>query len=78
MKPFNLEKALAGEPVVTRDGRKVEQLTKLLVNGAIYLVGVWQSRTSSDMETWRSDGTEIEDSALDLFMAEPVEWEEEA
>lgn len=25
MKPFDLEKALAGEPVVTRDGRKVQQ-----------------------------------------------------
>lgn len=27
MKPFNLEAALAGEPVVTRDGRRVTQLT---------------------------------------------------
>ena len=26
MKPFNLQEALAGKPVVTRDGRKVEQL----------------------------------------------------
>lgn len=26
MKPFNLERALAGDPVVTRDGRKVTQL----------------------------------------------------
>lgn len=28
MKPFDLEKALAGEPVVTRDGRPVTQVTK--------------------------------------------------
>lgn len=27
--PFDLEKALAGEPVVTRDGRKVEQIVWL-------------------------------------------------
>jgi hypothetical protein len=26
MKPFDLEKALAGQPVVTRDGRKVLEL----------------------------------------------------
>lgn len=26
MKPFNLERALAGDPVVTRDGRKVLQV----------------------------------------------------
>jgi len=50
MKPFNLERALAGDPVVTRDGRKVDALhlcpewigesTRLLakVNGrAVYL-----------------------------------------
>lgn len=29
MKPFNLERALAGDPVVTRDGRKVEEVTML-------------------------------------------------
>lgn len=27
MKPFNLQEALAGKPVVTRDGRKVTKLT---------------------------------------------------
>lgn len=26
MKPFNLQEALAGKPVVTRDGRKVQEL----------------------------------------------------
>lgn len=26
LKPFNLEKALAGDPVVTRDGRKVTEI----------------------------------------------------
>lgn len=26
MKPFNLEEALAGKPVVTRDGRDVKEL----------------------------------------------------
>lgn len=31
-KPFNLEKALAGEPVVTRDGREVKDLHKSAFN----------------------------------------------
>ena len=33
LKEFNLERALAGDPVVTRDGRKVTQLHRLDVQG---------------------------------------------
>lgn len=29
MKPFDLERALAGDPVVTRDGRKVDEIVLL-------------------------------------------------
>ena len=29
LKPFNLEKALAGDPVVTRDGKKVTEIVRL-------------------------------------------------
>jgi hypothetical protein len=29
MKPFNLERALAGDPVVTRDGQKVQRVVHL-------------------------------------------------
>lgn len=32
MKPFDLEKALAGEPVVTREGKKVEELVCFKAN----------------------------------------------
>lgn len=32
MKPFNLEKALAGDPVVTRDGRVVTEIVHLKTN----------------------------------------------
>ena len=75
MKPFDLVKALAGAPVVTRDGRKVEQLAKFTPNGCIYLVGVLRDRSPNgdDLEWWRSDGSSIGngDEHLDLFMAEP-------
>lgn len=38
--PFNLEKALAGEPVVTRGGQEVTQLTAFETNSIYKLAGV--------------------------------------
>lgn len=38
--PFNLEKALAGEPVVTRGGQEVTQLTAFETNSEYNLAGV--------------------------------------
>ena len=70
LKPFDLEKALAGEPVVTRDGQEVTQLKKFDVDGEP-LVGVHDGT----IETWEIDGSYInhtQESLLDLFMA-PVE-----
>jgi hypothetical protein len=40
MEKFDLERALAGEPVCTRDGRDVTQLTKFDVKDKRCLVGV--------------------------------------
>lgn len=79
MKPFNLEKALAGDPVVTRDGRIVKgvhydlldiQLIALrgivykpLICSATYIIGRW----TSDGGHWGEN--EGNDSFLDLFMS---------
>lgn len=40
MKPFNLERALAGDAVITRDGREVTQLVKFDVESKYKLFGV--------------------------------------
>ena len=40
MKQFNLEAALAGEPVVTSSGEKVTQLTKFNFKTSVQLAGV--------------------------------------
>lgn len=64
MKPFNLEAALAGAPVCTRDGREVTQLHKF--DGVTYgLVGVIQGQ----LYTWSVDGVADTGSCRDLCMA---------
>jgi hypothetical protein len=70
MKPFDLEKALAGEPVVTRDGRpvKIAGYNPHAVEG-VRILG-WAGKTS---RSWYYDGkyTEAENGHdADLFMAE--------
>jgi hypothetical protein len=65
MQPFNLEAALAGKPVVTRDGRPVTQITKF--KDIVYPVaGVLQGT----LFTFRTDGryTDEGPSKCDLFM----------
>jgi len=70
MKPFNLEEAKAGKPIVTRDGRKAKFIAHVpeaaehsrvlfLQNGHIY----------ARAETGGYDGVSKTDK--DLFMAEP-------
>lgn len=68
MKPFDLEKALAGEPVVTRDGRPVTQVTRFDVNNERYCIA---AVVDSNIETFSIDGKfRIEyPSIYDLFMA---------
>ncbi len=67
MKPFNLERALAGDKVVTRDGREVTQLTKFDCEGEC-LAGV----LDLSLSTWNKNGQfwgTSEESDDDLFMA---------
>lgn len=67
MKPFNLEEALAGKPVITRDGREVTQLTKFDTNYEKYtLYGV----VNNIILRWANDGIFClnEINKADLFM----------
>jgi hypothetical protein len=68
MKPFDLEKALAGAKVVTRDGKEVTQLTKFDVYGNYPLTGI----INKQRETFKLDGRfgDNKESNCDLFMAE--------
>lgn len=69
MKPFNLEEAIAGKPVITRDGEDVKELhyfkncNELFVNS-----GGSVNRYSNQSDISRYFGTG-EDSYRDLFMA---------
>jgi len=76
MKPFNLEKALAGEPVVTRDGRKIIDLYHFKdVKTKFSLVVLIENNSSVDHYTTKGTWTEdFENQELDLFMAEPETW----
>ena len=67
MKPFNLERALAGDPVVTRDGRPVTQLASFKAKGQNTLYGVIDGYVGS----WTPEGRWSVDVELpnDLFMA---------
>lgn len=70
MKPFNLEQALAGKPVCTRNGSKVEQLTYFenVVTGQ-QLVGIIDGK----LHRFYKNGiwaTGKERGGMDLFMAE--------
>lgn len=64
-KPFNLDKALAGEPVVTRDGREVRNLHSILFSQ--YEV---EGSVGSCCFLWYADGRYSENlnTPLDLFM----------
>jgi hypothetical protein len=53
MKPFDLDAALSGAPVVTRDGREVTQLTKFDVRGLWSLIGV----IDREIHRWTVYGT---------------------
>lgn len=66
--PFDLQRALAGDKVVTRDGREVTQLFMLKLERSNELVGV----VSGGAFFWSCSGCYWESgrsSDLDLFMA---------
>jgi hypothetical protein len=70
MKPFDLEQALAGAPVCTRDGRTVTQLTQFAVISDYSLLGVIEG----EFYRWMRDGSyggysSYVESGRDLFMA---------
>jgi len=69
MKPFNLEQALAGAPVITRDGTKVIRLIELPeAKPQSRLVAVLED---GETATFNEGGRyySMRDSSLDLFMA---------
>ena len=73
MKPFNLEKALAGAPLVTRDGKEVRLFTK---GGDLTTYNYPYSAfipSKGIIETYTPEGRyyrrNIRDSSFDLFMA---------
>lgn len=68
MKPFNLEAALAGAKVITRDGSEVTQLTMFNVDKDGYvLFGV----LGNQVHSWLISGRyfRVDESDSDLFMA---------
>ena len=67
MKPFNLERALAGDPVVTKAGEPVEQLHKFDTIDMKCIFGV----VEGEVYSWRIGGEFYEEgeSDKDLFMA---------
>lgn len=72
-KAFNLEQALAGRPVVTRDGRSVMQLVKFdCVDDAGKVYGVVDCK----VYVFTSNGEYLHDSGscLDLFMTPEKKW----
>jgi len=71
-KPFDLEKALAGEPLVTRDGSAATQLTRFDCDAPYQLVAV----VRGEIEEFTIDGRSVEhrESPYDLFMYELERW----
>jgi hypothetical protein len=76
MEKFNLERALAGEPVCTRDGREVTQLVKFdtpIPNSIFALVTSLRSTEQNPckiVHNWYNNGiySQEKSSDLDLFM----------
>ena len=68
LKPFNLDRALAGDPVVTREGKPVTDLVRQLsVNDEFKLCGVLIGARQS----WKENGGwhAVTESPHDLFMS---------
>lgn len=68
-KPFNLQEALSGKPVVTRDGRavKIAGYNPEAADKSLVVLG-W---AEGNIVSWCEDGLYIEDdeNPVDLFMA---------
>jgi hypothetical protein len=75
MEEFNLERALAGEPVCTRDGNEVTQLTYFEAPKDLFsVVGVLKN----EVYCWQTNGRflQTQEDAKDLFIKpkEKVIW----
>lgn len=70
MKTFNLEKALAGEKVITRDNREVDQLVSFDVQGSDFTV---YAVLDDGVDSWTKSGGFCSNGSdthpNDLFMA---------
>lgn len=69
MKPFNLERALAGDPVVTRDGKTVHEVHLFKKENVPYSVA---ALLDTCIYSYKTDGTFFNSSIphhSDLFMA---------
>jgi hypothetical protein len=67
---FDLERALAGDTVITRDGIEVTQLVEFTFNNETTLYGVHEE--SGSLENWCINGSYNDpnyESIADLFMA---------
>jgi hypothetical protein len=68
MEQFNLERALAGEPVITRNGDEVYELVKFDSTHSYPIAGI----VDGLLHRWTIDGKEFShhsgESSLDLFM----------
>lgn len=73
MKPFNLEKALAGDPVVTRDGKKVTEIVHLKTvspsRSVIFVADGYAYETGEDGRFFYGFTAE---SVNDVFMAPKI------
>jgi hypothetical protein len=69
MKPFNLEEALAGKPVITRDGKEARMIYQSLVNEKPLLCSVYLTDKESYI-SYCSDGKQYSNATCsnDLFM----------
>ena len=72
MKQFNLKEALAGAPVVTRDGKEVTQLTQFKALGSYVLRGVVDSSIESFTCKGVFNANKYDGHVFDLFMKQPT------
>ena len=73
LKPFNLEKALAGDPVVTRDGQQVTEIIILnTLNSNQNVFAVIDRKFYQFTKNGRYSRYENMDYCLDLFMAPKI------
>jgi hypothetical protein len=68
LEKFNLEKALSGAKVVTRDGREVSELTKFESASYFSLAGVLNGSLQTWTDTGHFDTLLTQESDRDLFL----------